>query len=165
MNAQQLIIGHLLPIAVALALLLGVYRLLFSNDNRLQFNRFFLLTAMVFSLALPLLGLITGTQSPQMVSLKQNLFRGTMLAEITVTPDGQMPLPEAANTMTVSPSPISVWNVLGIIYLIGVGVMTLLFFVKIGKIAALVVRSPKEKRDGYTAVFTDFFIFCIKLLI
>jgi len=115
----------------------------------------FLLTAMLFSLVLPLLGLWVGTEAPQVVSLKQNLLGGTMLGEIVVTPDGQTALPEAeivANA-TVRPQ-ISVWQVLAVIYLIGVGVATLLFLFKLGKLAALVIRSPKEKREGYTAVFT-----------
>ena len=115
----------------------------------------FLLSAMLFSLVLPLLGLWVGTEAPQMVSLKQNLLGGSMLGEIVVTPGGQTALPEAeivANT-AVQPQ-ISVWQVLAVIYLIGVGVATLLFLFKLGKLAALVIRSPKEKREGYTAVFT-----------
>ena len=155
MNAQQLIIGHLLPIGAAIAVLWLAYRLLFINSNRLRFNRLFLLAAMLFSLVLPLLGLWVGTEAPQMVSLKQNLLGGTMLGEIVVTPDGQTALPEAeivANA-TVRPQ-ISVWQVLAVIYLIGVGVAALLFLFKLGKLVALVIRSPKENREGYTAVFT-----------
>ncbi len=155
MNAQQLIIGHLLPIGAAIAVLWLAYRLLFINSNRLRFNRLFLLAAMLFSLVLPLLGLWVGMEAPQVVSLKQNLFGGTMLGEIVVTPDGQTALPETeivANA-TVRPQ-ISVWQVLAVIYLIGVAVATLLFLFKLGKLAALVIRSPKEKREGYTAVFT-----------
>lgn len=115
----------------------------------------FLLSAMLFSLVLPLLGLWVGTEAPQVVSLKQNLLGGTMLGEIVVTPDGQTALPEAeivANA-TVRPQ-ISVWQVLAVIYLIGVGIAALLLLIKLGKLAALVIRSPKEKREGYTAVFT-----------
>ena len=115
----------------------------------------FLLSAMLFSLVLPLLGLWVGTEAPQVVSLKQNLLGGSMLSEIVVTPDGQTALPEAeivANT-AVQPQ-ISVWQVLAVIYLIGVGIAALLLLIKLGKLAALVIRSPKEKREGYTAVFT-----------
>ena len=157
MNAQQLIIGHLLPVTAAIAVLWLVYRLLFVNSNRLKFNRLFLLTAMLFSLALPLIGLLVGQESPQMVNLKQNLFGGTLLNEITITPEGQAPLlPEVEITAeTTSARPhYSLWQILGGIYLTGVGVMALLFLVKLGKIIVLIARSPKEKREGYTAVFT-----------
>ena len=155
MNAQQLIIGHLLPIGAAIAVLWLAYRLLFINSNRLRFNRLFLLSAMLFSLVLPLLGLWVGTEAPQVVSLKQNLLGGTMLGEIVVTPDGQTALPEAEIVANAAVRPqISVWQVLAVIYLIGVGVAALLLLIKLGKLAALVIRSPKEKREGYTAVFT-----------
>ena len=155
MNAQQLIIGHLLPIGAAIAVLWLAYRLLFINSNRLRFNRLFLLAAMLFSLVLPLLGLWVGTEAPQVVSLKQNLLGGTMLGEIVVTPGGQTALPEAEIVANAAVRPqISVWQVLAVIYLIGVGVAALLFLFKLGKLVALVIRSPKEKREGYTAVFT-----------
>ena len=115
----------------------------------------FLLAAMLFSLVLPLLGLWVGTEAPQVVSLKQNLFGGTMLGEIVVTPGGQTALPEAEIVANATLRPqISVWQVLAVIYLIGVGVAALLLLIKLGKLAALVIRSPKEKREGYTAVFT-----------
>jgi hypothetical protein len=87
MKAQELIIGHLLPIAVTIAVLWVVYRLLFRNSNRLYFNRYFLLTSMLLALAMPLLGLLSGLEVPQMATLKQSLFNGTLLNEIVVTPD------------------------------------------------------------------------------
>ena len=154
MNAQQLIIGHLLPITAGIVVLWLVYRLLFSNGNRLQFNRLFLLTAMLFSLALPFIGLQMGQSAPQMVHLKQNLLGGTLLAEITVMPESGAALPETvAMSETASRPHLSIWSIVVGIYLIGVGVTTLLLLFKLGKIVVLILRSPKEKREGYTAVF------------
>ena len=154
MNAQELIIGHLLPIAATVAVLWLVYRILFRNSNRLYFNRFFLLTSMLLALAMPLLGLLSGIEVPQMATLKQNMFNGMMLNEVIVTPDGQPVLPEVTVTTNATPSRFSVWQVIGGIYLIGVGVMTLLFLIKLGRLVALIIRSPKRKMDGFTAVFT-----------
>ena len=154
MNAQELIIGHLLPIAASVVVLWGVYRLLFRNSNRLLFNRFFLLTSMLLALAMPLLGLLSGTELPQMATLKQNMFSGMMLSEVIVTPDGQPVLPEVTVTTNTTPSRFSLWQVVGGIYLLGVGVMTLLFLFKLGKLVALIIRSPKRKMSGCTAVFT-----------
>ena len=153
MNAQEILIGHLLPIAATVAVFWLVYRLLFRNSNRLQFNRFFLLTSLLLALAMPLLGLLSGLQVPQMATLKQNLFNGTMLKEVIVTADGQPVLPEMTVTTSDAPSRFSVWQVIGGVYLIGVGVMTLLFLFKLGKLVALIVRSPKRKMDGFTAVY------------
>ena len=154
MNAQELMIGHLLPIAATVAVLWVVYRLLFRNSNRLLFNRFFLLTSMLLALAMPLLGLLSGAEMPQMATLKQNMFSGIMLSEVVVTPDGQPVLPEVTVTTNATPSRFSLWQVVGGIYLIGVGVMTLLFLFKLGKLVALIIRSPKRKMSGCTAVFT-----------
>ena len=154
MNAQELIIGHLLPIAATVGVLWLVYRFLFRNSNRLYFNRFFLLTSMLLALAMPLLGLLSGIEVPQMATLKQNMFNGMMLNEVIVTPDGQPVLPEVTVTTDATPSRFSVWQVIGGIYLLGVGVMTLLFLIKLGRLVALIIRSPKRKMDGFTAVFT-----------
>ena len=55
MNAQVLFADYLLPIAIGLMVLWVAYRLLFTNSNRFQFNRAFLLGALLFSLALPLI--------------------------------------------------------------------------------------------------------------
>ena len=154
MNAQELIIGHLLPVAATVAVLWLVYRFLFRNSNRLYFNRFFLLTSMLLALAMPLLGLLSGIELPQMATLKQNMFNGMMLNEVIVTPDGQPVLPEVTVTTDTTPSRFSVWQVMGGIYLLGVVVMTLLFLIKLGRLIALIIRSPKRKMDGFTAVFT-----------
>ena len=154
MKAQELIIGHLLPIAATVAVLWLVYRLLFRNSNRLKFNRFFLLMSMLLALAMPLLGLLSGMEMPQMVTLKRNMFNGMMLSEVIVTPDGQPVLPEVTVTTDATPARFSLWQVIVGIYLIGVGVMTLLFLIKLGRLVALIIRSPKRKMNGCTAVFT-----------
>jgi len=154
MNAQEFIMGHLVPIAATTAVLWLVYRLLFRNSNRLYFNRYFLLSSMLLALAMPLLGLISGTQAPQMAVLKQNMFGGgTMLNEVIVTPDGQPMLPEVTVT-TSTQSHLSVWQVIGGLYIIGVAVMALLFLIKLGKLVVLIARSPKRKMSSCTAVFT-----------
>ena len=154
MKAQELIIGHVLPIAATVAVLWLVYRLLFRNSNRLHFNRFFLLTSMLLALAMPLLGLLSGIEVPQMATLKQQLFNGIMLNEVIVTPDGQPVLPEVTVTTNATPSRFSVWQVIVGIYLLGVSVMTLLFLIKLGRLVVLIIRSPKRKMNGCTAVFT-----------
>ncbi len=154
MNTQELIIGHMLPIAATIAVLWLVYRLLFRNSNRLHFNRYFLLTSMLLALAMPLLGLLSGTEVPQMATLKQNMFNGMMLNEVIVTSDGQPVLPEVTVTTSTAPSRFSLWQVIGGIYLIGVAVMTLLFLFKLGRLLVLIIRSPKRKMSGCTAVFT-----------
>ena len=155
MNTQELIIGHVLPIAAAIAVLWVVYRLLFSNSNRIKFNRGFLLSSLLFTLALPLIGVFVGHESQQMVTWKQNLFGGTMLTEITITPEGQEAMPEMQTEVAPVAQPrFTIWQIVGGLYIIGVGVMTLLFLFKLVRLVALIIRSPKRKMKGYTAIFT-----------
>ena len=155
MNANEFLTTNLLPVAVSLMVLWVAYRLLFTNSNRFQFNRFYLLTAMLFSLALPLFGLLMGQSSPKVVALKQNLLGGFMLNEITISYGD----PTAVTLPEVEVAPptqihFSLWQVLGVIYLIGVAVTALLFLLKMGKLVYMIIRSPKRKMDGYTMVFT-----------
>lgn len=155
MNTQPFFTEYILPIAISLMVLWVAYRLLFTNSNRFQFNRFYLLTAMLFSLAMPLVGLLVGQSSPQVVAFKQNLLGGFMLNEITISYGEPMAvtLPEV-EVATPTRIHFSLWQVLGFIYLIGVAVMALLFLFKMGKLVAMIIRSPKRKMDGYTMVFT-----------
>lgn len=155
MNAQVSFTEYLLPIALGLMVLWVAYRLLFTNSNRFQFNRFYLLAAMLFSLALPMFGLLMGQSSPQVVAFKQNLLGGFMLNEITISygEPTTVTLPEV-EVATPTRIHFSLWQVLGGIYLIGVAVTALLFLFKMGKLVAMIIRSPKRKMDGYTMVFT-----------
>lgn len=155
MNTQVLFTEYLLPIALGLMVLWVSYRLLFTNSNRFQFNRFYLLLAMLFSLALPLFGFLMGQNSPQMVAFKHHLLGGFMLKEITISygEPTAVTLPEV-EVATPTRIHFSLWQVLGVIYLIGVAVTALLFLFKMGKLVAMIIRSPKRKMDGYTMVFT-----------
>lgn len=155
MNAQVLFTEYLLPIAIGLMVLWVAYRLLFTNSNRFQFNRFYLLSAMLFSLALPLFGLLMGQSTPQVVAFKQNMLGGFMLNEITIS-YGDPTAVTLSEVEVATPTRIhfSLWQVLGVIYLIGVAVTALLFLFKMGKLVAMIIRSPKRKMDGFTMVFT-----------
>ena len=155
MNAQEFIIGYTLPVAAAIAVLWVAYRLLFVNSNRFQFNRLFLIGALLFSMALPVIGLLMGERAPEIVALKNTMFPGYTLNEIVITPDGPVatPLAEALAADGAGKN-ISLWRVIGILYLIGVVVVGVLFLFKLARIVVLIVRSPKRKMNGYTAVYT-----------
>lgn len=148
--------------AIAVAVLWVAYRVLFINSNRLVFNRAFLITALGFSLILPAAGLMIGGSSPQIVSYRQSLFSGIMLDEVVITAEGVIvntPVEMTAQEETAAPvvatvNSFNIWKYLWIIYLIGVGVMGMVFLFKLGKILFIIVSSPKKKMPGYTAVFT-----------
>jgi len=155
MNNSEFLTTNLLPVAISLMVLWVAYRLLFTNSNRFQFNRYYLLTAMLFSLALPLFGLLVGQSSPQMMAIKQNMFNGTMLNEITIS-YGDSSVTTLPEIVIDGPDRmhVTLWQVLIAIYLLGVVVTGLLFLFKMGKLVVMIIRSPKRKMDGYTMVFT-----------
>jgi TonB family protein len=154
MNAQTML-EYILPVAISLMVLWVAYRLLFTNSNRFQFNRCFLLSALLFSLSLPLIGLFMGQTVPQVIAFKEQLFYGFMLNEVTIS-YGESTVTTLPEIVVSQPEGfhISLWQVLGIVYLLGVLVMGLLFLFKMGRLIALIIRSPKQKMDGYTAVYT-----------
>ncbi len=152
----------IISIAIAVAVLWIAYRVLFINSNRLVFNRTFLIVALGFSLILPAAGLYIGRSTPQIVSYRQSLFQGIMLDEVVITAEGvtiSTPVETIADEEAVAPiqeaaNSFNIWKYLWLIYVIGVGVMGLMFLFKLGKIWFIIIKSPKKKMPGYTAVFT-----------
>lgn len=150
----------IISIAIAVAVLWIAYRTLFINSNRLVFNRAFLIIALGFSLILPAAGVFIGKNMPQINSYKQNLFQGIMLDEVVITADGltiSVPTEVTAYDIAVaseSTHSFDIWKYIWIIYIIGVGVMTLLFIIKLARLAIVIIRSPRKKMSGYTAFFT-----------
>ena len=153
---------NIISIAIAVAVLWVAYRVLFINSNRLVFNRTFLIVALGFSLILPAAGLYIGRSTPQIVSYRQSLFQGIMLDEVVITAEGvtiSTPVETIADEEAVAPiqeaaNSFNIWKYLWLIYIIGVGVMGLVFLFKLGKIWFIIIKSPKKKMPGYTAVFT-----------
>jgi len=157
MNAQELILGRLFPVTAAIAVFWIIYRLLFNNSNRIKFNRFYILASIIFALALPLLGILISNRSPEIVNFKQNMLSGVMLPEIVISPDGNVVVSDATTavqTQTNAPT-YNLWQIIAILYFIGFGVSLLLFIFKLTRIFFVIYRSPKEKCNGYTAVYTD----------
>ncbi len=154
MNAQELILSRILPIAVAIMLLWVIYRLLFTNSNRLKFNRSYILISIIFALSLPLLGVLIGYGSPQISSLKHNLFGGIFLNDIVVTPNEVADAPVDENALPPVEPRFTSWEIGLIIYLIGAGISLMLLIFKLVKIFFMILKSPKEKNNGYTAVYT-----------
>jgi len=153
---------NIISIAIAVAVLWIAYRVLFINSNRLVFNRTFLIVALGFSLILPAAGLYIGRSTPQIVSYRQSLFQGIMLDEVVITAEGvtiSTPVETISDEEAVAPiqeaaNSFNIWKYLWLIYIIGVGVMGLVFLFKLGKIWFIIIKSPKKKMPGYTAVFT-----------
>ena len=154
---------NMISIAIAVAVLWLAYRVLFINSNRLVFNRAFLIVALGFSLILPAVGVFIGKNMPQINSYKQNLFQGIMLDEVVITADGvtistqadaRADNESAAPLVAQTKAPRSLIGPMRLIWLIGFIGAALVFLFKLGKIVFIIIKSPKKKMTGYTAVFT-----------
>ena len=154
---------NIISIAIAIALLWIAYRLLFINSNRLIFNRAFLIVALGFSLILPAAGVFIGKNLPQFNSYRESLFQGIMLDEVVITADGVVISTPADNmtdedideAMVTAPTRnFNIWHYIWIIYIIGAIIAALIFLIKLGKLLFIIIKSPKKKMPGYTAVFT-----------
>lgn len=154
---------NIISIALSIAILWVAYRLLFINSNRLVFNRTFLIIALGFSLILPAAGIIIGRSTPQIVSYKQSLFSGIMLDEVVITAEGvaisaqtdNIAAEDMGEALVTAPTRnFNIWHYIWIIYIIGAGIAALIFLIKLGKLLFIIIRSPKKKMPGYTAVFT-----------
>ncbi len=148
--------------AIAVAVLWVAYRVLFINSNRLTFNRAFLIVALGFSLLLPTVGLYIGRSTPQIVSYRQNMFQGIMLDEVIITAEGirintqveEIDESKAAPVVATNQRTFNFAGLLWKIWLIGAIGAALVFLFKLGKIIVIIIKSPKKKMPGYTAVFT-----------
>ena len=155
-------ITSIISIAIATAVLWLAYRVLFINSNRLVFNRVFLIVALGFSLMLPFVGGFIGRNVPQVTHYVESVLQGIMLEEIVITPEGVVinTASEIAETAMVpdtavsNKAPVSIMGILGIVWLIGVVIAALIFIFKLGRILFIIIRSPKKKMQGFTAVFT-----------
>ncbi|MBQ4205886.1 MAG: M56 family metallopeptidase [Bacteroidales bacterium] len=152
----------IISIAIATAVLWLAYRVLFINSNRLVFNRVFLIVALGFSLILPFVGGFIGRNVPQVTNYRESILQGIMLEEIVITPDGvvintasEVADTEAVTDNTVSnKAPLNLIGLIRLIWLIGLIGAALIFLLKLGRILFIIIKSPKKKMQGFTAVFT-----------
>ncbi|MBQ2188112.1 MAG: M56 family metallopeptidase [Bacteroidales bacterium] len=156
-------ITSIISIAIATAVLWIAYRVLFINSNRLTFNRAFLIVALGFSLILPAVGMYIGRSTPQIVSYRESLFQGIMLDEVVITAEGvtiSKPMENTADNEGAAPAvagnkiSFDIRGIMRLIWLIGAIGAALVFLFKLGRIVNIIIRSPKKKMQGFTAVFT-----------
>ncbi|MBR4837394.1 MAG: M56 family metallopeptidase [Bacteroidales bacterium] len=153
----------IISIAIAVAVLWVAYRVLFINSNRLVFNRAFLIVALGFSLILPAAGVFIGRNMPQVNSYRESLFQGFMLDEVVITAEGvTISTPsdvkadngEAAPVVAKNQRTFDIIGLISLMWLIGSIIAALIFLIKLGKLLYIIIKSPKKKMPGYTAVFT-----------
>ena len=149
------LIGNVLVVSVATAVLFGTYWLLFRKGNRFNLMRAFLIGSLVFAFALPFIKVNFHSHSQQGFAITENLVNYFTLNEVTVRPKGEAS-PIMLDEITVSPqqNTINVWQIIGWVYWAGVAVFALMLIVKLLRIARLVAKSQKKRDGRYVIVRT-----------
>ena len=159
------LLQYSLESALCLTVLLLPYLLLFRKMTFHQWNRFYLLGAIFFSLTAPLIDIEIKTAStPEIVKLKEDiqLFEETPTDRPITKIENS---PSKTNDITaykqpkidVSPSESAFvsWDVsdfLSLVYLLGVSIFMGMFLYRLAKLFKLITKSNKSKKQGFTAV-------------
>ena len=150
------LIGKVLVVSVATAVLFGTYWLLFRKGNRFNLMRAFLIGSLVFAFALPFIKVNFGGHAQSGFAITENLVNYFTLNEVTIQPKGEAG-PIMLDEVTVSPQQkhINVWQILFWAYWAGVAVFALMLIVKLLRIVLLVIKSPKVRDGRYVIVRTN----------
>lgn len=141
------LIGNVLLVTVATALLYVTYRLLFSNTNRFGAMRAFLICSLVFAFVLPFLKFNLSPRTPQSVAVTQNLIGFFTKQDVSANDIVMLDEVTVATTHKI-------WGVIGWTYGAGVLLFALLFLYKLLKIGYLYISCPRKRKDGCTIVYT-----------
>lgn len=150
------LIGKVLVVSVATAVLFGTYWLLFRKGNRFNLMRAFLIGSLVFAFALPFIKVNFSSHTQSGFAITENLVNYFTLNEVTIQPKGEAG-PIMLDEVTVSPQQkhINVWQILFWAYWAGVAVFALMFIVKLLRIVLLAAKSPKVRDGRYVIVRTN----------
>ncbi len=134
-----LFFSYLFPTSIALMIFLGSYYLLLRKGSLFQLNRFFLLSALVFSFVLPFVHFDNPAPVQQInynTAIKKQITYNKPIAKIN------------------APKESFDWNVFWkIIYLSGVVLMLAKMIIQLGKILFLVIKFGIKKEGSYSIVW------------
>ncbi|MCD4790789.1 MAG: M56 family metallopeptidase [Bacteroidales bacterium] len=130
---------YLLQSGINLAVLYIIYWLFLRKDTFFSANRFYLVLSVIFSFALPLFKItvpIRDTESGYIY----------LLETIVITPD------KLAGSIYKH---LDFYQIITIIYLIGVGIFMLRFLYRLVQIGLLISKYGINKKNGFNIVFTN----------
>jgi TonB family protein len=133
------IIVYLLQSSAILAVLYTVYWLFLRKDTYFQVNRFYLLSALMLSILVPL--------------FKIRLMTGGAVSPVIILLDPVLITPEKVEKITANH--LSWLEMSGVIYITGVFIFTLRLLVQLTQLLILVRRNKITHQDGANLVFVD----------
>ncbi len=132
--------NFLITSIVCQIVLFAVYKLALENSKMHRFNRFYLLFALVFSLAMPFVTIPVETENVVPMA------RQALLVPMTIEP----------REIVASENPIDYFEIsLWAIYSVGLLLFTVKFFRNLTQIVSQIHKNPTEKHDGVTYVLLE----------
>jgi TonB family protein len=133
------IVNYLLELNLGLLFFYVVYILLLRNETQFTIKRWFLLIAMICSVVFPLITVSAGQNT--IIPTLSNSVLATWLPEIVIVGNGA---PAAIAT------PINYWSWIIPAYLIVAGILLLLLFIRMGRIAILYKQAKRYRWQSFT---------------
>jgi len=130
---------YLIQSTAILVVLYTVYWLFLRNDTFFQVNRFFLQSSLLLSLIVPLFDI--------------RLWSQDSVSPVAILLDPVLVTPEKIEK--VASGHISLFEMLGIIYLTGVAIFFLKFMIQIVQLLLIVYRCKITRQEGANLVFVD----------
>lgn len=133
------VLMYLIQSAAILAVLYSIYWLFLRNDTFFYVNRLYLLTSLLLALIVPL--------------FKIRLWNVEAVTPVTILLDPVLITPEKIEK--VSSGHMSLFEIIGIIYLTGVVIFFLRFMVQLVQLLLVVHRCKITRQEGANLVFVD----------
>jgi TonB family protein len=133
------IIIYLLQSAAILAILYTVYWFFLRKDTFFHVNRFYLVTSLLLSLAIPLFDIRLFTSGPVTPVI-------VLLDPVLITPE---------KVERVASGHLSIFEIAGVIYLTGVVIFSARFIVQLVQLLIIVRKYKITRQDGANLVFVD----------
>lgn len=124
---------------ICLGVLYFVWWLFMSKDTFFTVNRYYLISSILFSVIIPLINFSSITSFG-------SVSTSIILYSVTIDP---------GEIQEVYTSNLSVFQVITVIYLTGVGIFILRFLIQLIQIVLLIKRYGVTKKEGMKIVFTD----------
>ena len=150
--------------AICLAVLLLPYLVWFKKTTFHQWNRFYLLGAVLFSLSAPLLNIEIATEANPIPDLTKNLYFFEEIPQVKEQFPMEEPLPSDEITPYEQPGQLEIssldqatsqWDWMEIsliVYVAGLLVFGSLFLFRLTKLFRLIRKAEKHREDGFVSV-------------
>lgn len=138
------LINKVFVVGIATCVLFATYKAAFRNSNNFNAMRFFLLGSLAFAFAMPFLKISINSKAIPDITVTENIFN-FFIKEVIINNN---------NATTVLEENTNIWEIISIIYWIGVLIFSIALVIKLLKIFILIAKSERKRDGRYVIVHT-----------